>query len=589
MATRMFDFIEERYRQDPKATLFAQKEKGKWREYSSAEIWETAQWLAGGLQDLGIKHDGHDPEDLEKIAIIANNRPEWVITDVAVQLCGAVLVPIYPTVSPHDLLFILTEAKIKKLFIANRDLYRRYKQIMNELPEIEHIFSFDFIEGVESWEGLTFKKHQPDQKIADEIKPEDLATIIYTSGTTGDPKGVMLSHRNIVSNVHDSMTAFTFAVPGDRALSFLPLNHIYERTIVYIYSNAGLSTWFAESMESIGDNLREVKPMIFTTVPRLLEKVYERIMNKASALKGIKKKLFFWALDLAKKFDNQKNRGAIYNLELKLANKLVFSKWREALGGRVKAIVTGSAACQDRLIRIFTAAEIIIMEGYGLTETSPVISVNRYESEGRMIGSIGTLIDNVEVKIAEDGELLTRGNNVMMGYFQQPEMTAEILKDGWFHTGDIGQWVDGKFLKITDRKKEIFKTSGGKYVAPQVLENKMKESSLIEQIMVVGANRKFVGALIVPSFSTMRRWLKEHNKEIPESNEELAKNSHARALMRKELDLFNKEFGHVEQVKKFTLLPNEWSIDKGEMTPTLKLKRKVIEDHFSAEIEAMYA
>lgn len=418
-----------------------------------------------------------------------------------------------------------------------------------------------------------------------------MATIIYTSGTTADPKGVMLSHKNIVSNVHDSMPAFTFAKKGERALSFLPLNHVFERTVSYIYIEAGIAIYYAESMDTIGDNLKEVKPMVFTTVPRLLEKVYERIFNTGLTLKGIKRALFFWALDLGKRFDNVNHGSLWYRIQLSIANKLVFSKWREALGGNVKAIVTGSAACQERLIRIFTAARIVIMEGYGLTETSPVISVNRFEPEDRRVGTIGPLIDNVQVKIAEDGEILCKGNNIMMGYYKHPEQTAEAMEGGWFHTGDIGQWVEGRFLKITDRKKEIFKTSGGKYVAPQVIENKMKESSLIEQMMVIGAGRKFVSALIVPAFNNVRKALSDQNpgKTFPDNNAELIKQPELIALMQGVMDKYNPLFSHPEQVKKFALLPHEWTIDSGEMTPTLKLKRKVIEQKYAAEIEGMYA
>ena len=386
------------------------------------------------------------------------------------------------------------------------------------------------------------------------------------------------------------MCEFWFASKGEKALSFLPLNHIFERMVTNVYLNAGVAVYYAESMDTIGENLKEVQPIVFTTVPRLLEKVYEKIMAKASELTGIKKALFFWALRLGMKYDNV-NKGSIgYRIQLALANKIIFNKWREALGGNVRAIVTGAAACQERLIRIFTSANIVIMEGYGLTETSPVISVNKYRSEDRRIGSIGPVIQNVEAKLAEDGEIMCRGNNVMLGYYKHPDWTADVIdKDGWFKTGDIGQWVEGRFLKITDRKKEIFKTAGGKYVAPQVIENKMKESPFIEQMIVIGNGRKFVSALIVPSAMNVRRYLEDKGAKPPVSNEELVRLPDVHDLLQKQLDKYNPLFGHVEQVKKFALLPHEWTIDGGELTPTIKIKRKVIEQKYSSDIEKMYA
>lgn len=590
MIERIFDIVAERSAAEKEDIMLAAKENGQWRTYSSQIVWNTARKLAGGIESLGIANQVLQPEQQEKIAIISANRPEWIITDVAVQLTGAVLTPIYPTVSPNDFAFILNEAAVSILFIANNDLHERFKEAFAQIPTLKHIYSFDPIEGISSWNELINKNLEPDEEVIKKITAETLATIIYTSGTTADPKGVMLSHKNIVSNVQDSMPAFTFALKGERALSFLPLNHVFERTVSYIYIQAGISIYYAETMDTIGDNLREVKPMVFTTVPRLLEKVYERIYNTGLLLKGIKRILFFWALNLGKRFDNVDHGSLWYRIQLAIANKLVFSKWREALGGNVKAIVTGSAACQERLIRIFTAAGIVIMEGYGLTETSPVVSVNRYEAEDRRVGTIGPLIDNVQVKIAEDGEILCRGNNIMMGYYKHPQQTAEAMEGGWFHTGDIGQWIEGRFLKITDRKKEIFKTSGGKYVAPQVIENKMKESSLIEQMMVEGAGRKFVSALIVPAFSNLRKALKDQNpgKTFSDDNAELIKQPETLALMQGVLDKYNPLFSHPEQIKKFALLPQEWTIDSNEMTPTLKLKRKVIEQKYAPIIEKMY-
>jgi len=589
MMSRLFDIVAQRNNEEPNAVMLAAKEKGSWRTYSCADVWNTANKLCGGLLSMGIRNQVLEAEQQEKIAIISPNRPEWIITDLAVQLSGAVLTPVYPTIGPQELSFILNEAEVRMVFVANKDLYERFKIAFENVPTLKHIFSFDEIAGVQNWKELIQKNLAPDENVVSKINSETLATIIYTSGTTGDPKGVMLSHKNIVSNVQDSMPEFCFAEKGGKALSFLPLNHIFERMVSYVYLQAGIAIYYAESMETIGDNLKEVQPIVFTTVPRLLEKVYEKILAKGLELKGIKRGLFFWALNLGFRYDNVQEGSWWYRFQLKIANKLIFSKWREALGGRVKAIVTGSAPCQERLIRIFTSANIIIMEGYGLTETSPVISVNKFDTAGRRIGSIGPLIQNVEVKIAEDGEILARGNNIMVGYYKRPQLTAEVIKDGWFHTGDIGEWVEGKFLKITDRKKEIFKTSGGKYVAPQPIENKMKESVFIEQMMVVGANRKFVSALIVPAFIHVRKYLQDRGTAVPNSNLEVTKMPEVAELIQKQVDKYNAGFGHVEQIKKFKLLAAEWTVDTGELTPSLKIRRKVIEQKYKDDIEKLYS
>lgn len=589
MIERLFDIIKRRAQEEPGTPMLAAKEAGEWATYSCSEVWDKAQKLCGGLLSLGISNNIHDIEQQEKIALISPNRPEWIITDAAVQMTGAVLTPLYPTVSPNDFAYILNEARVRILFIGNAELYERFRNVFKEVPTLQYIYSFDAIQGVSNWNELISKNMQPDDAIINNIKPSTLATIIYTSGTTGNPKGVMLSHHNIVSNVLDCMCEFWFAHKGDKALSFLPLNHIFERMVSYVYINAGVCIYYAESMDTIGDNLREVKPIVFTSVPRLLEKVYERIVGKGLELKGIKRALFFWAMELGKKYDNAQPGSLWYRMQLAIANKLVFSKWREALGGRVSAIVTGAAACQPRLIRIFTSAKIVIMEGYGLTETSPVISVNKFDSKDRRIGTIGPVIQNVEVKLAEDGEILCKGPNIMMGYYKHPELTAEVMKDGWFYTGDVGEWVEGRFLKITDRKKEIFKTAGGKYVAPQVVENKMKESIYIEQMIVIGSGRKFVTALIVPAFTHLRNWLSERKINAPADNKELIQLPEVTALIQKEIDKYNPLFSHPEQVKKFALLPAEWTIDGGELTPTIKIKRKVIEEKNAAEIEALYA
>jgi long-chain acyl-CoA synthetase len=509
--------------------------------------------------------------------------------DIACQKIGALLVPVYPTINVTELEFILNDAQVKLAFVNDDDLFHKVFSIKQRVPTLKEIYTFEHVANAKHWKEVSALGHAEGisrvNAIGATIAHEDLATIIYTSGTTGVPKGVMLSHRNIVSNVVATMPCFC---PGNRALSFLPLNHIFERMVTYLYLFRGVSIYYAESMETIAPNLREVKPHMFTTVPRLLEKVYERIMHKGSELTGFKKRLFYWAHSLAEKYDNNKPMSAGYRMRLMIANKLIFSKWREALGNQVQAIVTGGAAAQVRLIRIFTAARIVIMEGYGLTETSPVISVNRYHSKDRMIGTVGPLIDGVSVKIAEDGEILCKGPNIMMGYYKRPDLTAEVITDGWFHTGDIGMLMDNKFLRITDRKKELFKTSGGKYVAPLAIENKLKESQYIEQVMLVGAEKKYVSALIVPSFPNLREWCRKNGLSAG-TNEELIHQSKVTEFYRELIDSFNKFFNHVEQVKKFELLPNEWSIDTGEMTPKLSLKRKVVMEKYRNSIEKMYS
>ena len=478
------------------------------------------------------------------------------------------------------------------VFVNDEDTFHKVMSIKNRVPSLKEVFTFEHVANGKHWKEVialsTPEGIAQIKPIADKITYEDAVTIIYTSGTTGTPKGVMLSHRNILSNVLACIPCFP---PGEelRSLSFLPLNHIFERMVTYLYLFRGTSIYYAESLETIGDNLKEVQPNMFTTVPRLLEKVYDKIMQKGNELTGLKKKLFFWAHGLAEKFEINKDQGAWYNFQLSLANKLIFSKWREGLGGELKCIVTGGAACQVRLIRIFTAARIPIMEGYGLTETSPVISVNRYQEEGRMFGSVGPLIDDVEVKIAEDGEILSRGPNVMMGYYKRPDLTAEVITDGgWFHTGDIGMLIDNKFLKITDRKKELFKTSGGKYVAPLPIENKLKESPFIEQVMLVGSERKFVGALIVPSFPNLKDWCRKNGIDEMISPKEMIRQPRIIEMYKDLVESFNKYFNHVEQVKKFELLSEEWGVDTGEMTPKLSLKRKVIMEKYRDAVERIY-
>lgn len=587
---RLFDCIALAVDTGPDNVMLAGKENGVYREYTSNEVKSIVDKLSAALLKLGLGKGDGTPEGRDKVALIAKNRPEWAFLDLAVQKIGAVLIPIYPTIGEPELEFILKDAAVRVIFLNDETYMEKLAPIRERLPELKTFYSFEKTTQIHHWvelmEDITDEDIRKMEARAASILNSDLATIIYTSGTTGTPKGVMLTHNNILSNVLDSMPCFP---PGEnmRTLSFLPLNHIFERMVLYLYMFKGISVYFAESLETISDNLKEVKPHLFTTVPRLLEKVYEKIMAKGSELTGIRRKLFFWAHGLAKKFEINKHLGWWYNTQLALANKLIFNKWREALGNEVICIVSGGAACPVKLIRIFTAAKIIIMEGYGLTETSPVISVNRYDEEGRMFGTVGPLIDNVEVKIAEDGEILCKGPNIMLGYYKHPEETAKVMEGEWFKTGDIGEMVDGKFLKITDRKKEIFKTSGGKYVAPVAVENRMKESIYIENIMVIGAGKKFVSALIVPAFENLEKWCRQRNIATGD-REALLANEEVRKLYQHEIDRLNQGLNHVEQVKKFELLSKEWSIHSTEMTPKLSLKRRTILEKYSDKIEKMY-
>lgn len=585
---RLFDCLQYHLERKPVEVMIAGKEAGQWKKYSTGLVSEIVNNLSAGLLNLGYGPGDTTIEGRDKIAIVSKNRPEWIMLDLAVQQTGAVLVPVYPTINVNELEFILKDAGVKGIFVNDEEQFLKVLSLKDRVPSLKDIFTFEHVPNARYWKEVN-DAASPEAKnkiksIAEKTDPESLATILYTSGTTGTPKGVMLSHRNIMSNVMSCMGYFP---PGSRTLSFLPLNHSFERMVTYLYLFKGLSVYYAETMDTIAENLQEVKPHMFTTVPRLLEKVYDRIMQKGSELTGIKRKLFYWAHSLAEKFEINTKRGSWYNFQLSLANKIVFSKWREGLGGELNAVISGGAACQVRLIRIFTAAKIVIMEGYGLTETSPVISVNRYEEADRKFGTVGPLIENVEVKIAEDGEILCKGPNIMMGYYKRPDLTAESIKEGWYYTGDIGA-MDGRFLKITDRKKELFKTSGGKYVAPLPVENKLKESIYVEQVMLMGPERKFVGALIVPSFPNLKDWCRKNGIAYT-SNEEMIRDTKVLDMYKELVESFNKYFNHVEQIKKFELLPNEWTIETVELTPTLKLKRKVITEKFRDAIERIYA
>lgn len=590
-ATRLFDCMALQAAA-PVAGLLNAKENGVWKPYSTETVHRLVNELSIALLNLGISAGDGTTEGRDKIALISNGRPEWLITDLAVQQIGAILVPLYPNSNAKELEQILNESEVKYVFVSSPDLCDKILEAKANIPSLKEIYSFDRMDQSAHWLDL-LKPLQPGdleriKAISDTVSEDDVTTIIYTSGTTGRPKGVMLTHKNILTNVLDSGKVLNqIPVEARTALSFLPLNHIFEKMCTYIYFFHGFSISYAESMDTIGPNLREVKPYIFTAVPRLLEKVFERIMDAGQKLEGMKKKIFLWSIAIAEEYEIF-GKSPLYKIKLAIADKLVYSKWREAVGGNVKAIVVGSSATPIKLEKIFTAAKIVILEGYGLTETSPVIAVNQYVPTMRKFGTVGPLLGNVQVKIAEDGEILCKGDNVMAGYYKNPEMTAEVMQDGWFHTGDIGMLDEGKFLKITDRKKEIFKTSGGKYVAPLPIENKMKENHFIEQMMVIGSERKFVSALIVPSYINLLPWCKEHDILFV-GHDQLMQNPQVVALFNGIIAGFNPEFNHVEQVKKIALLPEEWSVESGELTPTGKMKRKVIMEKYHKEIEKLYS
>jgi len=588
---RLFDFLALQQQKFPIPDMLAAKENGNWIKYSTSQVAAMVDQLSAGLLRSGLSVNADSVAAKEKIAIISRNRPEWIMLDLACQQIGAILCPIYPTTNVHELEFIFNDASIKYVFISGEEILEKVHSIKDRVPSLQAIYGFDELPGIQNWQVLlkdiTEKELGQVALVKKQIDEFSCATIIYTSGTTGKPKGVMLSHHNIVSNVLNSKSTFPFDDEKEaRSLSFLPLNHIFERMVTYIYICSGISIYYAQSLDTIGEDLKEVKPQLFCTVPRLLEKVYEKIMAKGAEQTGIKKKLFYWAVGLAEKYDAQNKGSLSYRLQLALANKIVFSKWREGLGNHIKFIVTGGAACQVRLLRIFTGAGVPIYEGYGPTENSPVISVNCRKEGGTKFGTVGLPLDGQEVILQPDGEICVKGPSVMMGYYKRPDLTRETIIDGWLYTGDIGVF-EGKFLKITDRKKELFKTSGGKYVAPQPIENKMKESPLVEQMMVVGADHKFVGALIVPAVPSLREWMRQQN--IPFTNiEEAIHLPQVLNLYKDLVDAFNSYFNNVEQVKKFELLPHEWTIDTGELTPTLKLKRKVIMEKYKDAIERIY-
>ena len=584
--TRLFDLLDV-YRENysSKANALLKRKAGKWYAYSSADYIGYSRAISLGLLSLGVSKG-------MKVATIMVNSPEWNFFDMGIMQIGAVQVPIYPTVSDDNYCYILNDSNAEYLIVSNNVVYQRVKNICANVPNLKEIFSIEKVKGLRHWKellelGLNYPVPEVLEQIKSGIKPEDPATIIYTSGTTGRPKGVMLSHKNFISNFTACATIPDYT-SSDKVLSFLPLCHVYERMLNYLFQSFGMSIYYCENIEKVGKIIRDVRPDTFAAVPRVLEKMYNRIVIKGRNLKGIRKTIFFWALRQGHKFELNHERGLYYDMKLFIARLLVFRQWKKALGGRVRLIVSGGAALHPRLARVFWAAGIPLMEGYGLTETSPVIAVSTFEKGGMKFGTVGPVLPGVELRIADDNEILCRGPNVMIGYYNRPERTREVIdNEGWFHTGDLGVLEDGKYLRITDRKKEIFKTSTGKYIAPQVIEQKFKESPFVEYIMVIGENRKYTAALIVPNMEYLRGWCKV--KEINFVNPEKAvRNSKIFKRLSEEVERVNQELGKTEKIKKFRLLSSQWSVATGELSPTLKLRRKFIQEKYAKIIEDTY-
>ena len=586
--TRLFDFIDYQRKNRPLAKAINTKYNGQWEATSSEEFYQKAQAISRALLNLGIQKG-------DKIGMISsNNRTEWAIVDAGILQLGAINVPLYPTIAAEDYKYILNHSECQYCFVSDAEVYAKLKSIQKSVKSLKGVYSFDTLEGCNHWSTLLESGAALDNQEAVEaakasVLPEDLATIIYTSGTTGVPKGVMLSHQNVTTNVIASSNRLPLEPGKATALSFLPLCHIFERVILYFYVYHSITIYFAESLETISENLKEVKPEMMTAVPRLLEKVYDKIYARGNDLEGIKQKLFYWAVDLGLQYQPYGKNGFWYGFKLKIARKLIFSKWKEALGGNLQLIASGSAPLQPRLAQVFTAAGMTIVEGYGLTETSPVISVNDMRNGGFKIGTVGKIIDGITVKIADDGEILCKGPNVMQGYYKDPERTSQVMSGDYFHTGDIGEFDTDGFLKITDRKKEMFKTSGGKYIAPALIEGVMKQSLFIEQIMVIGEAQKMPAALIQLNFDYVKDWLKTKGQTTKLSEKELIENPKVIEQIQKDIDHYNEQFGKWEKIKKFELTPDIWSIDAGHLTPTMKLKRKVIKEKYKALIDQIYA
>ncbi|MGY6650338.1 AMP-dependent synthetase/ligase [Wenyingzhuangia sp. IMCC45574] len=584
--SRIFDFPIYQLNNYPLEKAFTSKHNGEWVSISTKEYIDTYNLVSKGLLELGIQKN-------DKIAVISsNNRTEWNILDIAVLQTGAQNVPIYPTISSKDYEYIFNHSEAIYCFVSDKEILDKVNAV-KENTNLKAIYSFDEIEGISHWKELVAlgEKSDKDAELEarkESIQPNDLATLIYTSGTTGNPKGVMLSHNNLVSNTVDSTPRVPIEQGKSKSLSFLPVCHVFERMILYLYQYNGIEVYFAESLDTISDNLKEIQPQIMTAVPRLYEKVYDKIYAKGRELSGIKKFLFYWAVDLGLKFEPFGANGAWYEFQLKIARKLIFSKWKEALGGKLEVLVSGSAALQPRLARVFAAAEMPILEGYGLTETSPVIAVNDIKNKAFKMGTVGKPLQHQEVKIAEDGEILVKGPNIMLGYFKDPEKTASVMTGDFFHTGDIGEIDSEGFLKITDRKKEIFKTSGGKYIVPTLLENQLKQSRFIEQVMVIGEGQKMPAALIQLNFAYVKDWCTIKGIKGIKKNEDLIKNKEVQDRIQQEIKLCNEHFGQWEQIKRFELTPDEWSIDAGHLTPTLKMKRRIVLQIYADLYEKIY-
>lgn len=585
--TRIFDFPYYQLAKNNLSDCLVTKYHGQWKNTSTREFIDQANAISRALLKMGVKKN-------DKIALISsNNRTEWSVMDIGILQVGAQTIPIYPTITAEEYQYVLNHSESIYCFISDQEIFEKIRTVQSQVPTLKEVYSFDEIPGCKNWKELlqsgTDQSTQAEVEARKaEVLPSDLATIIYTSGTTGTPKGVMLTHNNVVSNVIDSTPRIPITEGNSRAMSFLPVCHIFERMLLYLYQYYSVSIYFAESIEKISDNLKEVKPHVMSVVPRLLEKVYDKIYTKGTELTGIKKSLFFWAVNLGLRWEPYGKNGWWYEKKLALARKLIFSKWKEALGGELEIMVSGSAALQPRLTRIFCAAGIPVMEGYGLTETSPVISVNDMRNSMFRIGTVGKPIDNVQIKIASDGEILCKGPNIMVGYYKNPELTAQVMSGDYFHTGDIGEIDADGFLKITDRKKEMFKTSGGKYIAPQLIENALKQSLFIEQVMVIGEGEKMPAAFIQPSFEYVKEWAKRKEINWGDSLESLCNNPQVISRIQKEVDFYNEKFGQWEKIKRFELTPEVWSIDAGHLTPTMKLKRRAVKEKYLTLYQKIY-